>query len=356
MSKLKKNYNQVKLIVSESLNSLLSEALIVTAIISAGLIIELYRRLQVGFNFLYNPELRSIIFSKSISTAFSFTFVYLITKWSVLKILSFLSNLIPTPKPAINHQKTIASFLFDIFSILASILVLMPVRPIIQKINFDNPDFFSQAFVRFDAPATLLILLIPSVPLAILLIKQKKALSWQKLITVLLIIASSVWINHKPNYQARIYETRANWITQDFESQQKKAQVAMEQAETDTDKAIAYYWLGVASNRQGKHQEAIKYQLKAIDLKPEYGAPYSSLASAYLMMGELEKGRQNAKKCIRLSPQYAWCYWALSGYYANVNRLQQAQKYARKAVLLDKENQDLQNWLEKVEQAIKTQD
>ncbi len=145
------------------------------------------------------------------------------------------------------------------------------------------------------------------------------------------------------NYDFIISEAKNNWLKQDWQQQSDYAEEALSVAKTDTEKATAYFWLGVAENRQRNHEKAKEYQLKAIELDPEYAAAHASLANAYVHLGEVENSLIHSQKCIEYDPEYSWCYQALMNYYLITGDLENARINAKKATELNPDDKELEN-------------
>ena len=319
--------------------SVIIEASIVFLILSLFLLIEFHLR-----NLLTVSVIKEIT-KTTLLLSISYIFVYRIFKSGYYVFFKFITSVVPQ---RVKNSGSLYDYLVDAFFSLALILTTAPVRPILQKVYFEeNKPIFDQALVKFDALTSSLILSVLAIPLMILIIIKHKGLARNFYIFGMIFLILIVgFLNNKPNYDARIYESRADWITRNWERQGTDAQKALKDAETDSEKAVAYYWLGVSENRKGNTEKAIEYQLKAIEHDPNYGAPFSSLSLSYLHLGDLEKARINAEKCVELDPDYAWCYYALSGYYEYSNEKQDAYEHLKKALQLDPNAEDLQNTYE----------
>lgn len=256
-------------------------------------------------------------------------------------LISFSSDVLQ-PKPF--KKNNFQDYVWDVFITLAFLLATTPVRPILQTVRFDDLGlFFDQGLARFDSLESMIILCTVGLPLLIFVILMKRGMNRIGGATVILLTICLVgYLNAQPNYLARIYESRAEWITRDWDEQRWKALEAIDDAETDQERAVAYYWLGVAENRQGNAEKTIEYQKLAIEYDASYGAPHSSISLAYSHIGEIELARKHANTCIELSPEYAWCYYALSAYYYYVNDLEAAHKNLKTALVLNPESIDFQ--------------
>ena len=320
---------------------LILEALIVLLILTISLCIEFYSR----------NLLNKVFFLEIIKSSLTISFVYIVLFRLIKSGVFILSNLvIPTSQPRESEKIGILGYLIDVFSTLFFILISAPIRPILQDAQYiENVPYFDQALVKFDAIPSVILLSIVAIPIIILLIKKYDG--FIRMASVFGVMAAIIFAgiyNNKPNYYARVYESRANWIKREWSEQETDAGKALKDAKTDSERAVAYYWLGVSVNRQGNYKEAIQYQLKAIELDPMYGAPHSSLALAYLRnnSGDLEKAKVHADKCIILSPDYAWCYYALAAYYDYNGERLKSYENLKKALKLDPNDLDIKNSLD----------
>jgi tetratricopeptide (TPR) repeat protein len=320
------------------LTGLLIEAFCIFAILAATLIIEFNSRN------LFTLEIIKEILSRSFAIALIYIIIFRIAKSGYYFFSGLLSSIFfkKEYKPL-----TFVDYLTDIFITLSFILTTVPVRPILQKVYLEQgKPIFNQALVRFDTLPAVIILSCVGLPLIVInFIKYKENVKYFYAFAIVSVIIIVGILNNRLNYQARIYESRADWIKRDWRGQADDAQKALESAKTDMDKAVAYYWLGVSSGRQGNCNEDIIYQLKAIELAPDYASPYSSLSLCNLELGNLDKAKTYAEKCIKLDPYYAWCYYALSGYYDYANQRVDSYKYLKKAIELDPKAVDFQNTL-----------
>ena len=109
----------------------------------------------------------------------------------------------------------------------------------------------------------------------------------------------------------------------------------------------------MSANRQGRPQEALRYQKEAITLDPQYAPPYSSLSLAYSVLGKHEDAKINANQCIKLNPNYAWCYYALAVVQYNTGSTTQALQMFEKAHEIDPLSIDLKNTLDNIKLQMK---
>jgi len=327
---------------SKHIKRLLIEALLVFILIIVGLFIEVHSRGLIFQNNEIRFDLIWLIILRSAIATVVFVVGYRILKTN----FSFIFNLFRRKSRNEDEGKDeggALSLLSDVFVILSGILVSIPIRPILQK-TFKESDIenFTYVFVRHDALFSVLVLLIPAIPLIFFIAKHRKGSGkFFQIAEVLIAMVIIGAINSGPNFDARVYETRARWITRDWNKQGTDAGKALHNAETDEEKAIAYFWLGVSENRKGNSVKAIEYQREAIALMPSYGAAHASLANAYRAEKQYANALKHAQLCVTYDPQYAWCYQALANYYWTIGELDNAIIAIKKAIELDADNREL---------------
>ncbi len=321
------------------------EGSIVFTIIVCSLLVQLYTRGVLVTGGILNIELTRIVITRALLISVSYIFV----SRSLLYLLAFIKSLIYNPtQEAVANQYPVLSALNNIYVTLILILTTVNIRPILQKVHVgDDFSGFSQAFVKFDALHTVLILCVPALLVILLVWIKKQGLErYIHILTVVVLLVSSAYMNNQANYSARVYESRANWITRDWTEQGIDAQKALDDAKTDDEKAIAYYWLGVSSNRQKDYANAIQYQHQALSYASEFGAAHASISNAYLFSNDYEKAFYHGEECRRHWPKYAWCYQALSNYYGVTGHIDTAIENIEKAIELDPYQEDFKGQLD----------
>lgn len=324
---------------------ILLEFFIVLLVIVSSLLFELVERGVLLQNNVLNFDLIKVVIERSIYVTCVMVFMY-----STLRTGKFFLQLIIFRLKTANTNSglPILSIANNIFFIVAGILVTLPIRPVLQSVYLGEakPEF-SQAFVRFDSLPSIYVLLFPTMVLLVLIIRYKYG--WERLVHVGIVIAVLALVtifNSLPNFDARVYESRASWITKNWNKQKVDAEKALEEATTDQEKAYSFYWMGVAENRKNNPNKAIEYQKKAIELLPDYAAAHASLANGYLRINKLDSALVHANKCVEYDPKYAWCYQALSNYYLVTGDLTMAISYVKTAVDLDPKSDELENMLQ----------
>ncbi len=320
---------------------MLTEFVVVFILITGGLIVEATNRLILFFeDGTLNTETLVFIVQKTLPAAFISVIFYKFIKTSYFGIAMFFSGRLVE-----KEEDRVLVTIFDIFIILAALLPTMFVRPIIQQTYLDSDIVgFTYEYAQYDALFSVILLSVVALPLIYLLYKKKDdILRWLKIWGVIIIIGLVGYLNSFGfgNFYTRMLESSASWVKQDWSEQSNLAHRALSDAETNFEKAVAYYWLGVAENRLGNFEKAAEYQRMVIELEPEYAAAHASLANAYTHMGEHDKSFTHAQKCIDLNPQYAWCYQAMANHYWTMGEVSQALNQAKQAHLLDLGNREL---------------
>jgi hypothetical protein len=312
------------------------ETLIAFVLLSIAYSVEFYSR-----GILNGPSLDSILRASAQVSVVSVLIVRL-TKLSVFTVISFLSVSLAKEKKIKFDTTTV---LTEVFISLAIILVTMPVRPIVQEIIYVGEEVvFNNVFAKFYSLPSMIVLLSVGIPLMFLAIKKTEGI-YRKVYIFGIIAAIGIvgFLNSGSNYLGRIYDARAYWIKKDWGKTMEEAQLALKDAKTDEERCTAYYWLGVASNRQRDLEKVIYYQSEAIKICPNYGAPYSSLSTAYTMLGNFYAAKVSFEKCIKLNPEYPWCYYAAGAYYDYTGDEETAFEYIKKAYEMAPEEESIKS-------------
>ena len=325
----------------------LLEGVIVFSLLIFGFCFESFIRGLLFYQGVFHAEIIAPVLIRSFIATVIFIFTYRLVKFG-LPFFDFLMPQRENEKISKGQQRI--ALLNDVTIILGLILASMPVRPILQKtfVESDVKDF-SYAFARYDAIPSIIILSIPAIILIYYILKYKKGLMKYVHGSVVVLIVCAVGLfNNSGNYGARIFESRANWITSDWDKQKNDAEQALSAAKNDKEKAVAYYWLGVSENRKGNSLKAIEYQSKAIELLPEYAAAHASLANGYLAEGNYAKSIEHSSKCIEYDQRYAWCYQAQGNYYYRTGDIDNAILCYKRATELDPGNRELKDSYEQL--------
>ncbi len=108
--------------------------------------------------------------------------------------------------------------------------------------------------------------------------------------------------------------------------------------ELQPENAEAWYYKGMTLLKSDKDEESIKYFDKAIELKPNYPDAWCHKALAYSSVGTIEEAIKYADKAIELQPNYPYG-WYYKGYVAlSSGRYEESIKYFDKAIELQPNN------------------
>jgi len=106
--------------------------------------------------------------------------------------------------------------------------------------------------------------------------------------------------------------------------------------------ANAYSNRGLACDKLGNYQQAIKDYNKAIKLNPQYATVYINRGIAYAKLGNTKQGIKDFNKTIELNPQNSLAYYNKGIAYAHLGNIKQAiENYKIAARLEHKGAQDL---------------
>ena len=92
--------------------------------------------------------------------------------------------------------------------------------------------------------------------------------------------------NQSPEFHAKILD----WI-------RKSAEESREMIAADPDNPSPYNQLAwLVGNTEGDFDEALRFSLKSLELKPDEGGFYDTLARVYFAKGDVENARKAAGK------------------------------------------------------------
>ncbi len=106
-------------------------------------------------------------------------------------------------------------------------------------------------------------------------------------------------------------------------------------AKNNDEKAIGYYWQGLAYYSQGQISQAKTSELNAIQNNPQYAAAYSTLSAISFKEQNYNEGLNYAQKCNQYDPKYAWCHNNLAIAYYNLGDKNKGIEEMKIAVSLD---------------------
>ncbi len=129
-------------------------------------------------------------------------------------------------------------------------------------------------------------------------------------------------------------EVKLTWGKGDYDGSLKKAKVLLTKASTNKEKAIAHYWIGLSYYKQNKLDLCEKEELLAVELDPQYGAPYVTLSAVVFTRNDCNKALEYAKKAVELAPDYAWAHNNLGLSYLCLGEREKGLEELRTAVKL----------------------
>lgn len=134
---------------------------------------------------------------------------------------------------------------------------------------------------------------------------------------------------------AAITQAREAWRANDAVGVVRSAKRALWVTALPSDRASAYFWLGVGEYRQGKLADAEAHERKAIALRQEYAAPYVTLGAILKDQGKRDAAWEFAQRAVALDPEYAWAQNLIGVLLLEGGRAADAVPYFAKAMQLD---------------------
>jgi Flp pilus assembly protein TadD len=98
------------------------------------------------------------------------------------------------------------------------------------------------------------------------------------------------------------------------------------------DLAGAHCNLGVTYGKLGRHQDAIEAFKQAIRINPDYAKVHNNLGAAYLKLGRYQDAVEACKQAIRIKPDYAEAHYSLGAAYLKLGRYQDAVEACKQAI------------------------
>jgi Tfp pilus assembly protein PilF len=98
------------------------------------------------------------------------------------------------------------------------------------------------------------------------------------------------------------------------------------------DNAIAWFNLGVVYGNLGRHREAIDARREALRLKPDNAIAWNNLGFSYGEMGRYREAIEACREAVRLKPYYADAWFNLGVVYGKLGRNREAIDAYREAV------------------------
>lgn len=108
-------------------------------------------------------------------------------------------------------------------------------------------------------------------------------------------------------------------------------------------KARPNYNMGNVWTDAGKHKIAIKYYMKALEIKPDYVQAYNNLGSAWNYLGDIDKAIQMYEKALSVDPNHLQALQNLGVLYYRKNDLDTAKNYYERYKELNPQNVKVYN-------------
>jgi signal peptidase I len=138
-----------------------------------------------------------------------------------------------------------------------------------------------------------------------------------------------------PEFNEKANEAKLLFGQGKYEEQLTSAQELLQLATNDSEKAIAYYWEGLAYYNLGNETLAEASLKDSVSSDIEYAAPYVTLSAISFNERDYDKGLEYAIKCVELDENYGWCHNNLGLAYAYLGEKDKAISELEKAVELD---------------------
>ncbi len=157
----------------------------------------------------------------------------------------------------------------------------------------------------------------------------------------------------KDKYYTDVNEVKNLWSAGNYQEALDKADEVLPNAETDEDKAVAHYWIGLNQYKLQNYVVAESELQLAIKLDKNYAAPYVTLAAIEMdSKGNFSKALEYAEKCIALDPKYAWCYNSKGLALLSLGQNEEGIKVLEQAVSLSPDSYIFRDNLTRVKQMI----
>ena len=142
--------------------------------------------------------------------------------------------------------------------------------------------------------------------------------------------------NNQSNlFSTKSHETKLLFDKGDYSQTLTSANELLKLASSDSDKAISYYWIGLAYYSLKNIDLAEQNLNQALSLNSKYGAPYVTLAAISYQKGDYQTGLNQSLKCAEAEPDYAWCYNDIGLGYLYLGNRDLGIQNLEKAVTLD---------------------
>ena len=111
---------------------------------------------------------------------------------------------------------------------------------------------------------------------------------------------------------------------------------ALKESDIEDYKKTAEYWfyLGVAYDDSGKHEEAIESYKQALRIKPDLAEVHNNLGLAYVKSGNYQEAIESLKQALLIAPDYAGAHNNLGLAYGKLGMYQEAIESLKQALLI----------------------
>lgn len=131
------------------------------------------------------------------------------------------------------------------------------------------------------------------------------------------------------------HETKLLFGQGKYREQLNSANELLKLADNNQERAIAYYWRGLAQYQLNQVNAARSDLIKSTELDPKYAAPYVTLSAISFNEQNYPQGLNYALKCVELDPDYDWCHNNLGLAYLYLGQREKGISELEKAVSLD---------------------
>ena len=117
---------------------------------------------------------------------------------------------------------------------------------------------------------------------------------------------------------------------------------ALKESDIEDYKKTAEYWfyLGLAYDDSGKHEEAIESYKQALRIKPDLAEAHNNLGLAYVKSGNYQEAIESLKQALLIAPDYAGVHMNLGIAYRKLGMYQEAIEYSKQAIRINPDYAD----------------
>jgi Flp pilus assembly protein TadD len=109
-------------------------------------------------------------------------------------------------------------------------------------------------------------------------------------------------------FAAAVSQSRVLWANGKYGEALDMAHIALQKAQSDEEKAKAYYWIGLCYYYQGNKQDAENAELLAIKYYPDYEPPYVTLSAIKLDENKCDEALTYALRAVQLNGKDCWAF------------------------------------------------